>query len=371
MRCVYLSRRTDCIEELLPKESSTRCGPAALKLRFTLKRGGLRKNMKLTHLPLMYVVSVLTLASLTLGPASAQQDYPVKPIRIVVGVAPGGATDILARVIGAKLSENLRQQVIVENRPGANHIIGGEFTPKSAPDGYTMQVVPEGWVINASMYTKLPFDPVRDFTAIAILALVPNVLTVHPSLPARSVKQFIALARARPGQMNYGTSSVGSPSHMAAELLKVLAHIDYTHVPYKGQSLVMTDLVGGQLHFAFPSIPAAVAFIRSGRLRALGVTTVERATALPDVPTIQEAGVPGYEVAGWYGMIGPAGMPQAIVARLNREINTILNVPEMRDQLSSQGADPRTATADEFAATMAKDLKKWQKVVAAAGIKAQ
>ena len=326
--------------------------------------------MKLGYLPLMYRVSVLTL-SIAPGLASAQQDYPTKPIRIVVGVAPGGATDILARTIGAKLSEILRQPVIVDNRPGANHIIGGQLTAKSPPDGYTMQVIPEGWVINASMYSKLPFDPLRDFSAIAVVALVPNVLTIHPSLPVRSVKEFIALARARPGQMNYGTSSVGSPSHMSAELLKVLTRIDYTHVPYKGQSLVMTDLVGGQLHFAFPSIPASVAFIRSGRLVALGVTTAERATALPKVPTIQEAGVPGYEVAGWYGVIGPAGIPQTVVTRLNREINSILTVPEMREQLSMQGADPRTQTPEEFAAAMARDLKKWQKVVATAGIKPQ
>ena len=326
-------------------------------------------GMKLAYLPLMCVVSVMTLS--IAEPASAQQDYPIRPIRILVGVAPGGATDILARTLGAKLGENLRQQVIVENRPGANHIIGGQLTAKALPDGYTMQVIPEGFVINASMYAKLPFDPLRDFTAIAILALVPNALVIHPSIPARSVKEFIALARARPGQMNYGTSGVGSPSHMAAELLKTLTRVEYTHVPYKGQSLAMTDLVGGQLHFAFPSIPASVAFIRSGRLVALGVTTAQRATALPDVPTIQEAGVPGYEVAGWYGVIGPAGMPQVLVARINREINAILNVPQTREQLSMQGADPRTGTPEEFAAAMANDLKKWAKVVAAAGIKPQ
>ena len=326
-------------------------------------------HTKLAYL-LRCVVSVWAF-SVTTGTASAQQDYPTKPIRLVVGVAPGGATDILARGVGAKLSENFRQQVIVENRPGANHIIGGQFTQKSAPDGYTLQVIPEGFVINASMYSKLPFDPVHDFTAVAILALVPNVLVVHPSLPARSVKQFIALARARPGQMNYGTSGVGSPSNMSGELLKSLARIEYTHVPYKGQALAVSDLVGGQLHFAFPSIPASVALIRSGRLIALGVTTAQRASALPDVPTIEEAGVPGYEVAGWYGVIGPAGMPQALVARINREINAILNVPETRDQLSNQGADPRTGTPEEFGAAMARDMKKWQKVVAAAGIKPQ
>ncbi|MES2562465.1 MAG: tripartite tricarboxylate transporter substrate binding protein [Pseudomonadota bacterium] len=321
------------------------------------------------HLPLTGLAAALTLV--IAAPTLAQQDYPNKPIRIVVGVAPGGATDILARVIGQKLGENLRSQVIVDNRPGANHIIGGQFTAKSAPDGYTMQVVPEGFVINASMYAKLPFDPLRDFTPIAVLALVPNVLVVHPSLPARTVKQFIALARARPGQMNYGTSSVGSPSHMSAELLKSLTRIDYTHVPYKGQSLVMTDLIGGQLQFAVPSIPASVAFIRSGRVIALGVTTAQRATALPDIPTIQEAGVLGYEVAGWYGVIGPAGMPHALVTRINREINAILTTPDTREQLSSQGADPRTMTPEQFASAMASDLKKWQKVVAAAGIKPQ
>ena len=304
-------------------------------------------------------------------PASAQADYPAKAIRIVVGVAPAGATDILARVLGAKLGENLRQQVIVDNRPGANHIIGGQLTAKSAPDGYTIQVIPEGFVINASMYSKLPFDPIRDFTAIAMLAQVPNALVVHPSLPARSVKEFIALARLRPGQMNYGTSGVGAPSHMSAELFKVLTRVQYTHIPYKGQAFAVSDLLGGQLDFAFPTILASVGFIRSGKLVALGVTTAERATALPDVPTIREAGVPGYEVAGWYGVIGPSGMQQALVARINREINTVMTVAETREQLASQGADARTGTPDQFAATMASDLRKWAKVVAAAGIKPQ
>jgi tripartite-type tricarboxylate transporter receptor subunit TctC len=325
--------------------------------------------MKLTQALLNSAVSAVL--SLAPCPAPGQQDYPAKPIRIVVGVAPGGATDILARVIGTKMGENLRQQVIVENRPGANHVIGGQFTQKSAPDGYTLQVIPEGWVINASMHAKLPFDPVRDFTPIAMLALVPNVLTVHPSLPVRSVREFIALARSRPGQLDYGISGVGAPSHMSGELLKALTRIEYTYVPYKGQSLVLTDLLGGQIHFAFPSIPASVGFIRTGRLVPLGVTTAQRASALPDVPTIEEAGVPGYEVAGWYGVIGPAGIPQALVARINREINVIMTAPETREQLSRQGADPRTGTAEEFASAMMRDVTKWRKVVAAAGIKPQ
>ncbi len=305
------------------------------------------------------------------GTASAQPDYPSKPIRFVVGVAPGGATEILARTIGTKLSANFRQQVVIDNRPGANHIIGGEITAKAPPDGYTIQMIPEGFVINASIYPKLPFDPLQDFSAIAIVALVPHVLVIHPSIPARTIKEFIALARARPGQLSYGTSGVGSPSHMSAELLKILTGIEYTHVPYKGQGLAMIDLIGGHLHLAFPSIPASIAFIRSGKLIALGVTTAQRATALPDVPTIQESGVPGYEVSGWYGVIGPAGMPKPVIDRINREINSILHVPEMRELLAKQGADPRTGTPEEFAAAMSSDLRKWAKVVATAGIKVQ
>ena len=324
-------------------------------------------NMKIVYRRLPLVLSTLWLAAA--GAALGQQDYPTRSIRMIVGVAPGGATDILARAIGARLSETFRQQVIVENRPGANHIIGGELTAKAPRDGYTIQMIPEGFVINASVYTKLPFDPLRDFSPIAMVALVPNVLVVHPSLPARTVKQFAAFARARPGQLSYGSSSVGSPSHMSGELFKVLAKVDYVHVPYKGQSLALVDLMGGHIQFLFPSIPSSVAHIRSGKLVALGVTTLQRAGALPDVPTINEAGVAGYEVSGWYGVIGPAGLPPSVVARLNKEINAILQAPETRKQLSNEGADPRTGTPEEFGAAMANDLQKWAKVVAAAGIK--
>ena len=305
------------------------------------------------------------------GSAPAQQDWPAKPIRLIVGVAPGGATDILARVLGARLTENLRQQVIVENRPGANHIIGGELTAKSPRDGHTLQMIPEGFVINASVYAKLPFDPLKDFTPIAIVALVPNVLVIHPSINARSVRSFIAFARARPGQLSTGSSGVGSPSHMSGELFKVMGGIEWTHVPYRGQALVMTALLGGELQLGFPSIPASIAHIKTRRLVALGVTTRERATALPDVPTISEAGLPGYEVSGWYGVIGPAGIPRPVVQRINQEINNVLRVPEMQEHLSREGAEPRTGTPEEFAAAMASDLRKWAKVVKAAGIKPQ
>ncbi len=317
------------------------------------------------------VISLLAYVPLffAAGTAPAQQDYPSKPIRMIVGVAPGGATDILARAVGARLAESFRQQVIVENRPGANHIIGGEITMNAPRDGYTLQMIPEGFVINASMYAKLPFDPLRDFTPVAIVALVPNVLVVHPSMPVRTVKEFAAFARAKPGQLSYGSSSVGSPSHMSGELFKAMTKVDYVHVPYRGQALALVDLMGGHIQFLFPSIPAAVVHVRAKKLVALGVTTSQRASALADVPTINEAGVPGYEVSGWYGVVGPAGLPPAVVARLNREINTYLQVPETRKQLSGEGAEPRTATPEEFGAAMARDLQKWAKVVAAAGIK--
>ncbi len=305
------------------------------------------------------------------GSAGAQSDFPTKPIRFIVGAAPGGATEIIARALGNKLAERYGQQVLIDPRPGANHIIAGEITLQAPADGHTIQMIPEGWVINASIYPKLPFDPVRDFSAIAVCAMVPNVMVVHPSMPVQTVSEFIALARKRPGELSYGTSGVGSPSHMAAELLKMLAKVDYVHVPYKGQSLAVVDLLGGHLQFAFPSVPASLPHIKSGRLRPLGVTTPQRASALPDVPTIREGGLPTFEVAGWYGVIGPRNMPRTLVERMNRDINTALKTPELSKQLASQGADPLTHTVDEFAKTMASDRQKWADVVKTAGIKVQ
>ena len=300
----------------------------------------------------------------------AQTDFPAKPVRFLVGAAPGGATEILARAIGTKLAEKYGQQVLIDPRPGANHIIAGEITAQAPPDGHTIQMIPEGWVINASIYPKLPFDPVAGFTAIGIVAMVPNMMVVHPALPVRNVQEFIALARKRPGDLTFGTSGVGSPSHMSAELFKILAKVDYVHVPYKGQSLALVDLIGGHLQFAFPSIPSSIAYIKSGRLRPLGVTTRQRAPALPDVPSISEA-LPRFEVSGWYGIIGPRAMPRPLVERLNRDINGTLQAPEVAKLLSAQGATPITSTPDEFAKAMAADRQKWADVVRTAGIKVQ
>lgn len=303
------------------------------------------------------------------GGVLAQKDYPARPIRFLVGVVPGGATDILARAIGQKLGENWRQQVVIDNRPGANQIIAAELTAKAAPDGYTLQMIPAGFAINPAMHRKLPYDPIKDFTAITMVADVPNLFVVHPSVPARSVSEFVAYARARPGQLSYGSSGVGSPSHLCGELLAIVARIDLTHVPYKGQGQAVIDLLGGHLKLAFPSIPSSIQHIRSGKLIALGVASGKRSSSLPDVPTIHQAGLTGYEVTGWYGVIGPPRMPKPLLAKLNGEINRILAAPEMRQALSQQGADLLGSTPDEFAATIATDIAKWKKVVAAAGIK--
>ena len=301
----------------------------------------------------------------------AQEQYPSKPIRFLAGAVPGGATDILARAIGQRLADNLHQQVVIDNRPGANQIIAAEITAKALPDGYTLIMVPSGFTINPAMYKKLPYDPVRDFTPIALVADVPNVLVVNPAIPARSVKDFIALLRAKPGQMSYGSSGIGSPSHLCAELFKLVTNVDFIHVPYKGNGQTMIELMGGQIQLSFPSIPASINFIKAGRMIALGVTTRGRASALPEVPTIAEAGVAGYEVSGWYGVLAPPNVPRALVARLNGEINRILNDPETSKTLSQQGADPLPASPEHFAATIKSDLTKWAKVIAAAGIKPQ
>jgi tripartite-type tricarboxylate transporter receptor subunit TctC len=314
------------------------------------------------------VTGLLALA-LAVAAAPALADYPEqRPIRFLVGVVPGGATDILARVVGQRLSERFGQQVVIDNRPGANQTLAVELTARSAPDGHTLIMVPSGYAINPSIY-KLRFDPLKDIGAIGMVANVPNVLVVHPSVPARSVGDFVAYVRARPGELNFGSSGVGSPSHLAGELFQIQAKVKMTHVPYKGQGQALTDLLGGHLKVAFPSIPASIQHIRTGRMIALGVTPKQRSSALPDVPTLDQAGVPGFEVSGWYGVLGPARIPKPIVAKLNGEIVRMLQDPATHKMLSQEGADPLTSTPEEFARIIAQDITKWAKVVKAAGVK--
>jgi tripartite-type tricarboxylate transporter receptor subunit TctC len=307
------------------------------------------------------------LGALTLSAAAA--DFPTKPLRIIIGFPPGGATDLVARLLTPKLSEAFKQQVIVDNRPGANQTIAADLTAKAQPDGYTIVIVAAGHAISPALY-KLPYDAQKDFSAIGFIAAVPNVLVVNPSLNVRTAKDFIALARAKPGAFAYGSSGIGSASHLATELFQMMTKLNLVHVPYKGQSLAMVDLLSGQLQFGFPSVPASIQHIKSGKMVALGVASKDRSSALPDVPPLIEA-VPGYEVSGWYGILGPAKLSPAVVAKLNGELNRMLKDPATREILSREGADPLPGTPDVFTKTIAADVIKWAKVVKAAGLKVE
>ena len=318
----------------------------------------------------MHKLAFLVVAGALCGDALAQGDYPSRPIRFLVPLVPGGAADILARALGQKLTERLNQPVVVDNRPGAGQTLATEIAAKSAPDGYTILIAASAHTINPWIW-KLRYDANRDFTAIGMVAMVPNVLVIHPSVPGRSVKEFIANARAKPGDLTFGSSGTGSASHLSGELFKLSTGVQLTHIPYKGQGQVMTDMLGGHIKVAFPSVPASIQHIKSGKLLALGVTTKQRSMALPTLPTIAESGVPGFEVSGWYGIIGPAGIPRPIVARLNGELTRILKDTAVREMLSREGADPAPSTPEEFARIIAEDIVKWGKVVKAAGIKVE
>jgi tripartite-type tricarboxylate transporter receptor subunit TctC len=285
-------------------------------------------------------------------------------------VVPGGAADLLARAIGQRLGERLNTQVVVDNRPGANQTIAALLTAQATPDGYTIVIVASGHAISPSIY-RLKYDAVKDFSAIGMVAMVPNVLVVHPSIPARAVKDFIAFARTKPGELNMGSSGTGSASHLAGELFQMLTQTRLTHVPFKGQGAAMIDLVGGRLQTGFPSVPASLPHVKAGKMFALGVTPRQRSSAMPEVPTLEEAGVTGYEVNGWYGVLGPARIPKKIVGRLNGEITRMLEDPAMREMLTRAGADPLSSSPDDFSRTIAADIGKWAKVVKAAGVKVQ
>ena len=316
------------------------------------------------------IAITLTLLSTWHAAAMAQSAYPSKPIRIISIFAPGGGNDVICRLVAQKLSERVKQQVYVENRVGANGIIGSEAAARSAPDGYTITLIPSGHAVNASMYRKLPFDSVKDFTTITLAGTSPLVLAVHPSLPARSVKELIALAKARPGQLTYVTSGIGASGHLAAALFETMTGTTMSHVPYKGMSLAVADLMGGQVSMTFGTSLSVVPHVRSGRLRALATTGAQRSPALPELPTVAEAGVAGYEASLWYGFVGPANMPTDIVQRLNAEIAAVLSLPDTREKLASQGLDTRSSTPDEFSRLLTADITRWATVVRKLGLHA-
>ncbi len=313
-----------------------------------------------------------TLAALTPQASAAADAYPAKPIRFVVAFPPGGGTDIIARVIAQKLAERFAQQVVVDNRPGAGGNIGTDIVAKSAPDGYTILMGSAGpLAINASLFAKMPFDPIRDLAPVTLAASTPNVLVVHPSLPARTVKELIALARAKPGEINFASSGHGTPAHLAGELFNSMAGVILVHVPYKGAAPALADLLGGQVQLMFSTMPPAMPHVKDGKLRALAVTSRKRSPAAPELPTMDEAALPGFEAITWHGVVVPAGTSAAIIARLNREIVAILHLPEVVERLSSQGSEPVGSTPEEFAAYIRSESVKWAKVVRESGAKAE
>lgn len=313
---------------------------------------------------------LLMLVAAAAAAAQPAANYPNKPIRIVVPQSAGGSTDLTARLIAQKLSDAVGQPVVVDNRPGAGSIIGTDLVAKATPDGYTLLVVASSITINPSLHRKLPFDPMRDLAPITQLSAFPNMLVVHPSLPVKSVQDLIALARAKPGQINYGSSGTGTGTHLSAELFKSMTGVDMVHVPYKGGGPAVTALLGGQVQLNFATIPSVLPYVRAGKLRAVAVTTSRRSPAAPDVPTIAESGVPGYDHGPWNGMLAPAKTPKAVIARLNAEVARIVHMPEAKAVLVHEGAEPVGNTPEEFAAIIRTETAKWAKVIKAAGIKA-
>ena len=303
-------------------------------------------------------------------PVTAAEVYPNKPIRIVAPFPPGGPVDILSRMIGNKLAQSLGQAVVVDNRAGAGGNIGSEVVAKSAPDGYTLLM---GFVgthaINPSLYSKMPYDNVKDFEPVSLVAEVTIVLVVNPSVPATSINELIALARSRPGELTFGSPGHGTPQHLAGELFNSIAEVKMLHVPYKGAVPAITDLLGGQISMIFSSMPPALPHMKSGKLRALGVTSTTRSPVTPELPTIAESGLKGYVVNNWYGILAPRGTPKEIVAKLNAEIVKILNMPDVKESLSIQGAEPSTSTPQQFAAYIKEETEKWAKIVKNSGVK--
>jgi tripartite-type tricarboxylate transporter receptor subunit TctC len=311
-------------------------------------------------------------AALLMTPAAgvSAQDYPAKPIRFIAPNLPGGPTDILARLIGQKLSASLGQPVVIENRAGAGGNIGTEAAAKAPPDGYTLVTGNNAtFGANVSLYKHLGFDPVKDFAPVSLVATQPNILVVHPSLPATSVKQLIALAKARPGQLNYSGSGMGAAAHLAAELFKSMTGTDIVHISYKSAAPALTELIAGQTQLMFATSLSVMPHIKANRVRALAVTTAKRARVTPELPTIAEAGVPGFEASTWHGVLVPAGTPEAIVNKLNAEIVRMLQLPDVRERLGTLGAEIVGSTPREFAEHIQREIPKWAKVIKDAGVR--
>ena len=317
------------------------------------------------------ITKLLTLAALAgAGVKYADaQTYPVRPIRLVVASSPGGGSDILGRLIAQKLTELLGQQVVVENRAGASGIIGVDLVAKSPPDGYTLILTQTSLAINPSMIKKMPYEAMRDLAPISEIVAAPNVLVVHPSVPAKNVKELIALAKSKPGRLVIASPGLGTSPHLSAELFKVMAKVDMEQVLFKGSGLGVISLLAGEVSVAFPTTPTIMPYLRSNKVRPLGVTGAKRAQVLPEVPTIAEAALPGYESTQWYGILAPAATPRPVIDRLYREISRVLHMPDMQERLAAEGTEVVDGTPEVFAAHIKSETEKWAKVIKAAGIK--
>ena len=322
--------------------------------------------------------NAICFTSLLVGTASAADTpispnllYPSKSIRFILGYPPGGASDAVARLLVAPLTARLGQQIVIDNRPGAGGNIAGEITARSAPDGYTWFLGNNGILAtNQALYQKMPFDALRDFATVVLIATQPSVLVAHPSLPVKNVKDLIALARARSGQLNYASSGTGTAGHLAGELFKALANVSYQHIPYKGGGPAVIDVVSGQVQFMFATAASVIPHTRTARLRALAVTSAQRSPTVPDLPTIAESAIAGFEALTWHGIVVPAATPQPVIAKINAEVNAALAATELKERLATQGVEARGGKPEEFAAFLRAEIPKWSKVVRDSGAKA-
>jgi tripartite-type tricarboxylate transporter receptor subunit TctC len=306
-------------------------------------------------------------AVLLAGNAAAADNYPSRPIRFIVPFPPGGGNDIVGRIVALKLGEGLGQQVVIDNRGGAGGTIGTDITAKAPPDGYTMLINNISLAVNHTLFKKLPYDTLKDLQPVSLVGRQPNIVVVHPGVPAKSVRELLDMARAKPGSVNYGSGGIGTASHLATEMLKLMANVDMVHVPYKGLGPALTDLMGGRLHVIISTMASALPQMKTGKLRPLAVTTAQRSAFFPEVPTLNEAGVKGYEFSTWYGLLVPARTPQPIVDRLNRETQKALGSALVKEQFVSQGLEPAGSSPQEFSAYLKSEVAKWAKVVKASG----
>jgi tripartite-type tricarboxylate transporter receptor subunit TctC len=317
---------------------------------------------------ILFSKALLWAAYLSVSHLAVAQEYPVRPIKLIVGFSPGGAADSVGRALAEGLSLRLGQTVVVENRAGANGNLAAEATARSPADGYTLYFPSVGHAVNVSLYKRLSYDPIKDFTPIGKVFTAPNLLVVTSKSPFRSASELIAFAKANPKKLNFASSGQGTSVHLSAELFMRMANIEMVHIPYKGTGSAMPDLLTGVVDLSFPNLPSALPLVKSGQLRALGVTTAKRSAAASDIPSISEAALPGYEMSTWYGLVGPANLPPEIVQKLNAALQHVLQQPKFRERLLSQGADPAPGTAEDFGRFLVSEIDRWRSLIRAAGI---